>query len=877
MNARVKELFAELADLPPEARTRYFAEHELDLETRREVEELLAFDSGASAFLMHDVSVAASRALPQLDPKGWRCGPYRLQEVIGRGGMGAVYLAERADGEVTQRVAVKLLPPGAGDAQHERFLQERQILASLTHPNIARMLDAGHVQNGQPFLAMEYVEGAPIDIFTVGLSLLQKITLFLKVCAAVGYLHRNLVVHRDLKPSNILVAADGEPKLLDFGIAKILDLSPDSTVTMVRMLTPDYASPEQAAGHRVTTATDIYSLGLVLYKLLTGKAAHEFEEKSLEGIALAINTREVTRPSQWAPELKGDLEAVLLKSLRKDPQERYATVEQFADDLQAFLESRTVRARSGNAWYRTRKFVRRYWVPVSAAALVIASLAAGLYVANRERVIAQRRFQDVRELSNKLFDIDAQIRQIPGTTNARQLIVNTSLEYLRRLRADVRGDPELAVDVANAYLKVAGVEGLSTSQPDLGQVDQADMNLRIAEDLVQSVVQSHPANRAAMLTAAEIAVARTEIAFSRTHYDEALTLARKSAQWLDKFNANASDKPEARAILLTYMHIANVYVATEELDEALKLCQRANDLALLFGKPLERAELLEFVTQSLRYQGKLDEALKVARESLQIQDPGNVELGYVTAMNLVLTLAREGALLGEQDGVSLGHTGEAVQVLERGFKIADRFVHKDPNDESARSHLFWAGGPLADMLRGSEPARALEIYNHMLRDIGEVSSEYLRVQEIDVLAGSSYALRRLGRPAEARQRLDRAFAILKDLKLYPAEKIEPGAEVDVALAAFADHEADAGDFARGIEIYQGVLDRALGAKPQASLVNAVRLSNIYRSMAAIYLRARQAELASAMQQKRLELWRQWDRKLPNNPFVLRQISAAASH
>lgn len=187
------------------------------------------------------------------------------------------------------------------------------------------------------------------------------------------------------------------------------------------------------------------------------------------------------------------------------------------------------------------------------------------------------------------------------------------------------------------------------------------------------------------------------------------------------------------------MHIANVYVAKEELDEALKLCQRANDLALLFGKPLERAELLELVAQSLRYQGKLDEALNVDRESLQIQDPGDVELGYVTAMNLVLNLAREGALLGEQDAVNLGRTSEAVQVLERGFKIADRFVHQDPNDESARSHLSWAGGPLADMLRGPEPARALEIYNHMLRDMGEVSSEYLRLEEIDVLAGSSYA------------------------------------------------------------------------------------------------------------------------------------------
>src|SRR5437879_2228414 len=215
MNARVEDLFHEVAALSPDARTRYFAEHEVDEDIRQEVEALLAFDSGASSFLLRDVSMAASRSLPpQLEPKGWRCGPYRLLDLIGRGGMGAVYLAERADGEVTQQLAVKLLPAGAGDPQRERFLQERQILAALAHPNIARMLDAGHVENGQPFLAMEYVEGKPIDVFAAALNLRQKIALFLKVCAAVGYLHRNLVVHRDLKPSNILVTSDGEPKLL---------------------------------------------------------------------------------------------------------------------------------------------------------------------------------------------------------------------------------------------------------------------------------------------------------------------------------------------------------------------------------------------------------------------------------------------------------------------------------------------------------------------------------------------------------------------------------------------------------------------------------------------------------------------------------------
>jgi serine/threonine-protein kinase len=311
-----------------------------------------------------------------------------LLNVIGRGGMGAVYLAERIDGEVRQQVAVKLLPPGAGNPLRERFLQERQILASLVHPNIARMLHAGHSENGQPFLAMEYVDGKPIDVFAAGFSTGQKITLFLKVCAAVGHLHRNLIVHRDLKPSNILVTAEGEPKVLDFGIAKILDLATDSTLTGLRIMTPDYASPEQVTGLRISTASDIYSLGALLYQLLTGKAAHEFTDHSPEAIARVITDREVTRPSKWAPDLARDIDFIVLKALRKDPQERYATVEQFADDLLAILESRPVQARSGNALYRTRKFLRRYWLPVAATALVVASLSVGLYVANRETGMA---------------------------------------------------------------------------------------------------------------------------------------------------------------------------------------------------------------------------------------------------------------------------------------------------------------------------------------------------------------------------------------------------------------------------------------------------------------------------------------------------------
>ncbi len=377
MRPEVTELFHKLADLSPEARATYLAEHPVDAGMRREVEELLAHDAPRARglettnALTQSIAASAAQALRQMDATGARCGAFRLMSVIGRGGMGVVYLAERVDGEVSQRAAVKLLHPGWSELHRERFLQEREILAGLTHPNIAHLLDAGRLDDGQPYFAMEYVEGKPIDQHCAGLSVREKIELFLKVCGAVEYLHRNLIVHRDLKPGNILVTGHGEPKLLDFGIAKMLDFDGERTVTQLRMLTPSYASPEQLSGGSVGTGSDIYSLGAVLHMLLTGRPPQQ------------------GGPSVQIPELKGDLELILQTALRPEPQERYASVEEFAGDLRAFLNSQGIRARQGDRAYRARKFVRRYWVPTAlTGALALAAMSAGGMLWYRSRTIA---------------------------------------------------------------------------------------------------------------------------------------------------------------------------------------------------------------------------------------------------------------------------------------------------------------------------------------------------------------------------------------------------------------------------------------------------------------------------------------------------------
>ena len=704
---------------------------------------------------------------------------------------------------------------------------------------------------------MEYVEGKPIDDYTAGVDARTKIELFVKVCDAVSYLHRNLVVHRDLKPANILVTAQGEPKLLDFGIAKMLDLSIDETATAMRMLTPEYASPEQMAGAPLTTATDIYSLGAILCTLVTGKSPHRFED--------GFRLRDVTPPSQLAPGVKGDLETIILKALRQEPEERYVSVEQFSEDLQNYLDSRPVRARKGGVWYRTRKFLRRHWVAVVAGGVAVAGLTTGVLVANHEREIAQRRFVDVRQLANKLFDIDAEVRRTPGTTKARQLIVDTALDYLRRISADVRLDPELSLEVGNAYMRVGRVQGVPISL-NLGQLDQAERNLRIAQGFVESTIAAQPWNRTAMLRSAQIAHDEMLLARYNGRYDEALTLAQKSAAWLEKFNAGAGDKSEAASILNTYLNVADQHMRGRRYDDALQLCRRATDLALTYHSEGYRADFLWVSASVLRSQGDLDEALKQASEWVRVLEAALHEADHGVAMNLAQALTVQGSILGEENTINLGRPQEAVAVLDRAFRLADAAAHQDPVDQNSRGRLALTGIKMAKILRHSDPERSLAIYDHALRHLAEIANNAsFRRIEASALAGSTYPLRDLGRSAEARQRLDAAFDRLRRIKAWPAERIQPASEPDDVLCALAAQE----DLTRAIEVYEDLLRgiQAWGAKPDSNLGDAVAVSRIYKALAELNRRAGQKDRASILDAQRLKLWQEWNARLPHNFFV----------
>ncbi len=431
---------------------------------------------------------------------GRRIGAYELVREIGRGGMGAVWLARRADRRFEQQVAIKLLKRGTDTEEVlRRFQAERQILARLSHPNIARLFDAGETDDGLPFFVLELVEnGQRLTNFAAEqkLSVAQRLELFRQVCAAVQFAHQNLVVHRDLKPGNILVTPEGVPKLLDFGIARLLDPEQgdfEATAVEHRRLTLAYASPEQVRGEPITTASDLYSLGALLYELLTGVSAHPFStaRPPANELARVICEQDPRRPSLVAPDaetrrrLRGDLDNIVLRALAREPARRYASASGLADDLARHLAGRTVRARPDTFGYRAGKFVRRNRLAVTAAALLAAALIGGVTATVIEARRAERRFNDVRRLTNSyLFEIHDAIHDLPGATAARRLIVTRALEYLGRLASESGGDRSLELDLAAAYLKVGDVQGKPYS-PNLGDAAGALRSYGAAATIVR--------------------------------------------------------------------------------------------------------------------------------------------------------------------------------------------------------------------------------------------------------------------------------------------------------------------------------------------------------------------------------------------------------
>jgi serine/threonine protein kinase len=488
----VKEIFLEALTKSGAAREEYMAKTcGGNAEIRGEVESLLTEHSLVENFIEEPVFHTSEIFANGAKQAEKHFGNYKILCEIGAGGMGAVFLAERDDGEFSQKAAIKIIRQTLADSHLvNRFKRERQILANLNHPNIAKLLDGGVSVSGEPFLAMEYIEGEAITKFAEAqnLNLEERLKLFLKICSAVSYAHRNLIVHRDLKPGNILVTKDGEPKLLDFGLAKLLDenlpgrfvADPDG---FSRAGQPAYASPEQLKGEPITTASDIYSLGVIFYELLTGERPFHFEGKSLEEI---IRTAAETAPPAPSAipksktknlKLKGDLDKIALMALRKKSERRYRSVEAFSDDIERFLKGLPVAARPNTFRYRTEKFVRRNKVGIIAAALIFITVCGGLIttvwqarVAARERDQAQQGESESRT-NQRLFAKYAFRRLRPKKREKDATVIEVLNDAVQKIETDFANQPEMK---AQALLTI----GQTYNKLDL--MDEAERTLRVA-------------------------------------------------------------------------------------------------------------------------------------------------------------------------------------------------------------------------------------------------------------------------------------------------------------------------------------------------------------------------------------------------------------
>ena len=696
---KIRELFEASLDVPPEERLNWLStacNGDADLE--HEVQALLQADDPNG--ILDGPILSQKAALPE------RFGPYEILDEIGRGGMGTVYRAERSDGTFRKVVAVKVM---AGAGWHGtlamRFQRERQILARLEHPNIARILDGG-TAHGVPFLVMEYVEGERIDRYckTRALGIREKIDLYVQVCDAVAYAHGNLIVHRDLKPGNVLVTTDGTVKLLDFGIAKVLSGDPDSELTVTLQLTPDYASPEQLLGEPVTTATDVYSLGVMLFELLTDGARPHGSHASLADLVRTVAADSAPAPSTMAPsalrrQLRGDLDSIVLEALAIDAQRRYPSAARMADDLRRYTRGLPVSAHVDSYAYRARKFVRRHWVWLSAVAAVLAALLLTTAItfeekrlaqreaveATRQRLIAERRYEDVRSLATSiLFDINDQIRGLAGASEVRRIAVTKALQYLDTLYQQGHSDDvALEGELAAAYERAGDILGNISDSSVEGAQSALPPYLK-ALDLRRQVSTYRRGDHAAIEAVAraqeKVGVGYLGLGRARdaiASFDEALRLMGSDAM----FRAEILDR------------LASGYAALTDFDRSMQYCREA--LALVQSMhPIAAAapdQLTARITRQygilLRLAGKNQEGIPWLRQAadmlraLMRQEPDRVVYRRQYASLLpMLAKAYE----------ALGRSSEADEVSAKARSTLTAMIPSSRNDPQIVLSLAYA-------------------------------------------------------------------------------------------------------------------------------------------------------------------------------------------
>ncbi|HEX7797835.1 MAG TPA: protein kinase [Vicinamibacterales bacterium] len=705
----IGDIFEQVVALPTQDRAAVLnRECGNDNEVRGEVDSLLASHRAAGGFLQDRLKHAlATFVETSADALPSRVGAYRLVRELGRGGMGTVFLAERDDDQYHARVAIKLVRPGM-DVEFilARFRRERQTLARLQHPNICRLLDGHTTDAGLPYIVMEYIDGRWLTDYARehSLDIRARLRLFLDVCSAVDYAHRNFIVHRDLKPSNILVDRNGVPKLLDFGICKLLTadaVTANDTVTAP--MTPNYASPEQLQGDAVTVLSDVYALGAVLYELLVGRCPRHFDQLTPVAIARTIESP-ITIPSEAADDpmttrqLKGDLDNVLMRALDGTPERRYESAAQLADDIRHYLNDEPVRARPDTVRYRATKYVRRHRQILGAGLLVFVALTIGLGISLYEARLAAARLDQVRNLANKLvFDVHDAVRDLPGSTKARQVIIQTGLDYLNSAVPSVSGDPRAEVELAKAYRRLGDVQG-DTGSANLGDPAAAFERYRSALSLLDDAMRRAPRNLEARTEAINV-------------YDRIGTLQGDTGKLQDA---------------------AHTFKAGIDLGVPFAATGDADLVGALAGVYLGSSE-------SKRNMGQYKEALADALECLRFSQEAATERG--SDVEFVRGVATAYATIGMAQN-NLAQLEDSRANYERGVAVLEQLVASDPRNVSLNRDLMLAYGHVADVLGnpglpnlGDQPG-ALRMY----KQAAEIGKRLFDADRADQRAAKDYGI-----------------------------------------------------------------------------------------------------------------------------------------
>jgi non-specific serine/threonine protein kinase/serine/threonine-protein kinase len=759
---QIKDVLETVLERPLSERAAYLAKScGADGELLGEVKSLLAFENSKEIdiFENNQLSSLFSGETNEHSGGGFvgkQIGKYRIKRELGAGGMGVVFLAERVGGDFEQHVAIKFLRHFFSASALQRFLLERKILARLHHRFIAQLIDGGTTPEGTPYLVMEYVEGKAITRYAdeQKLSLNERIALFCEVCSAVSFAHQNSIVHRDLKPENILITDEGIPKLLDFGIAKLLSESEvKATVTEHQPFTPEYASPEQIKGETITAASDVYVLGIILYELLSGYRPFQFTDtKNQKEIWHVVNRSEPPKPSEAVKEgpkpkvqspksetqnpksktqnpksPKGDLDNIVLKALKREPERRYKSVEELAEDLRRYQAGLPIKARPDTYFYRARKFVGRNRWAIAAAGLVVLSLSIGLITtvqqsrrAERERLRAEQRAENLRNISKSLvFDVHNAIRNLSGSLPARQILLERAVEQLQFIAQDAEDNPDLQDELAQAYFNVGEM------QQAAGNVADSEEFHRRAVAIYEKLTIENPQNPSYLHGLARGYGFLANVAYLRGESGKSSELYTQVPPIFEKLIAEyPSDFKNPSDLWNAYFNYAISLIKLGKANEALIVCRKALPLAEQLNQtenPTPDNRQILYQTKGLiaaadsllgDYQKSIIELKEVISEAEKLHDdfPEDMRFQYdLWAFYRHLGIAFDKS----------GNFSEAIFNLEKSLALIENLMKsslKDAGYKRNTSITLLAVGQA--FLNHREPKKALA-FLHRSREISE--------------------------------------------------------------------------------------------------------------------------------------------------------------